>query len=1154
MGSFKKAFVFFLAALMLLPAAALYPRADALTQDAFVSKLADLRSEYPDYSVWNDWYAGGHQCWGFARLIADSVFKGSCGNWPQYNSISSVKPGDILQYGNTSGSGHTVFVTGVSGDTITFVDCNGNGNYSGGTKVRSNGVKWNNTISKGASMFGKYAFSYLLSSPDLYENNGPSDRPFVEWIYIGHLTSETFRPCLQLATDENVESVSVAVWSNNSFNDLHEYGCVNNGSATFFNDIPFANHSEDGTYFVCDFYVTLTDGEEYCAGTAYYNKDVTPPTISDVRVVSDSEGYQVTCTVDDNIGVTRVMFPSWTDNNGQDDLIWHEGTVTGNTATCWIPRSEHNNEAGFYTTHIYAYDLMGNRTMAGYGMKIGEPSRFDVNCILDGVKNNDGCAGYGTFDVYLNGVLQADDVTDFCGNYYYGTPYEIKDIKTNAGRVYNGATGALSGTIGNDNVEVCLDFSSNSYYLDLNGLLDGAESSGIDGYGTCDVYINGNLAADDVTDFYRAYPVGTRYEITDIRPTAGHTYDDVHAGSLQGTVPAEHVTVSLYFSTKLTTICFNDNYDSVAPNRLAVNLGGSVTDKGLTYSYDGNADTFMLNGTLSESWTLFSYPFTAAAGETYILTASRLSGSVSSGCLVIEMENSGSERLNFDISSNAVIRKTITASQASGIRNIRVWVWANSNGTNVFNNAVFRIKLEKASSSSAAATQYSHTGIVKRYGSPYQWLPTAERSGYTFDGWYTAPTGGTRIVSDSTCLGVDYQELYAHWTCNHHYTSAVTKEASCKEAGVRTYTCSTCGNTYTEQIAKLTEHSWDAGITRDGQRVFTCTVCGAERFEDLPAPETLAAARVSLSATRYTYDRTAKTPSVTVKNAAGEKLTKNVDYKIALPAGRTSPGVYTYTVTGVGNYTGTVEKSFKIVEVLKAARITLSAESFAYDGKAHTPSVTVKNAAGEKLTKNVDYTVSIPSGRTAVGTYTYVVKGKGIYTGTVEKSFTVEPATEALSAARITLSAESFVYDGKAHTPSVTVKNAAGKKLTKNVDYTVSIPAGRTAAGTYTYVITGIGDYTGTVSKSFTVKAAEKEDLKTENVTLSVSAVTYNGSAWSPSVTVRNANGEKLTKNVDYTVTIPAGRTEPGFYTYEIRGIGDYSGTVKKIFTVVPQA
>ncbi|MBQ4269096.1 MAG: hypothetical protein IJB97_05545, partial [Clostridia bacterium] len=40
--------------------------------------------------------------------------------------------------------------------------------------------------------------------------------------------------------------------------------------------------------------------------------------------------------------------------------------------------------------------------------------------------------------------------------------------------------------------------------------------------------------------------------------------------------------------------------------------------------------------------------------------------------------------------------------------------------------------------------------------------------------------------------------------CSHSYTSNVTKEATCKEAGVRTYTCGVCGDSYTEDIAKLT--------------------------------------------------------------------------------------------------------------------------------------------------------------------------------------------------------------------------------------------------------------------------------------------------------------------------------------------------------------
>ena len=136
-----------------------------MSRSDFDTKLNQLHQQYPDYSVWNGTFDGGTQCFGFARLMAYNVFGSKPSSWSKNYDINNVKVGDLIQYGNTSGQGHTVFVTNISGNTITFVDCNGNGNYSGGTKVRSNGVKWNNTIQKGAKIWGKYSFSYLISSP-----------------------------------------------------------------------------------------------------------------------------------------------------------------------------------------------------------------------------------------------------------------------------------------------------------------------------------------------------------------------------------------------------------------------------------------------------------------------------------------------------------------------------------------------------------------------------------------------------------------------------------------------------------------------------------------------------------------------------------------------------------------------------------------------------------------------------------------------------------------------------------------------------------------------------------------------------------------------------------------------------------------------------
>lgn len=67
----------------------------------------------------------------------------------------------------------------------------------------------------------------------------------------------------------------------------------------------------------------------------------------------------------------------------------------------------------------------------------------------------------------------------------------------------------------------------------------------------------------------------------------------------------------------------------------------------------------------------------------------------------------------------------------------------------------------------------------------------------------------------------------------HNYSSSITKESTCTEKGVKTYTCS-CGDSYTEEIAKTghTESGWvtvtEATCSSDGLKHKTCTVCGVE--------------------------------------------------------------------------------------------------------------------------------------------------------------------------------------------------------------------------------------------------------------------------------------------------------------------------------------
>lgn len=62
----------------------------------------------------------------------------------------------------------------------------------------------------------------------------------------------------------------------------------------------------------------------------------------------------------------------------------------------------------------------------------------------------------------------------------------------------------------------------------------------------------------------------------------------------------------------------------------------------------------------------------------------------------------------------------------------------------------------------------STSTITVKNGSTYGALPTPTRSGYSFDGWYTSSSGGTKITSSTTFNGTSNIILYAHWTATPH--------------------------------------------------------------------------------------------------------------------------------------------------------------------------------------------------------------------------------------------------------------------------------------------------------------------------------------------------------------------------------------------------
>ena len=103
-----------------------------------------------------------------------------------------------------------------------------------------------------------------------------------------------------------------------------------------------------------------------CAIRPNFTSDTTPPSISNVRITDvNADGYTVVCNVSDNVGISKVEFPSWnTDKHRGEDANWIQGSVSGNTASARISLSSLKSGAvqGNYVTHIYAWDSSGNKS------------------------------------------------------------------------------------------------------------------------------------------------------------------------------------------------------------------------------------------------------------------------------------------------------------------------------------------------------------------------------------------------------------------------------------------------------------------------------------------------------------------------------------------------------------------------------------------------------------------------------------------------------------------------------------------------------------------------------------------------------------------------------------------------------------------------
>ena len=254
-------------------------------------------------------------------------------------------------------------------------------------------------------------------------------------------------------------------------------------------------------------------------------------------------------------------------------------------------------------------------------------------------------------------------------------------------------------------------------------------------------------------------------------------------------------------------------------------------------------------------------------------------------------------------------------------------------------------------------------------------------------------------------------------------------------------------------------------------------------------------------------------------------------------------GTGTVEITALASskkYTGSATKSFNILPRLLTANGTtysLATDSYVYDGTAKTPAVNIAVEKGEPMpVLDTDYTVTY-SDNTNVGTGKATITGKGNFTGTVEKSFTI--TAKSLSGAQFsTIPDQTYTGNEIKPEPTVTLGSAT---LVKGTDFDFSYSSNTnvpvTANDVPTVTITGKGNFTGTASTTFKIVKA----TPTVTAPTAKTGLAYTGSAQAlvnaGSVTAGTLQ-YKLGAGGTYGTTIPSA-TEVGSYAVYYKVVGD---------------
>lgn len=798
---------------------------------------------YPQGSKFTGSFGGGIQCMGFANKVFNLVFgytpyvKMDCSTWSGVNKVGNsgtsaasirslmeqAMPGDFIEIQNK----HSMIFYSSDANGITVYDSNWIASLTNGMHY----MTWNQCANLGRSF-------YLFRATNYPEKTGKNPVGFIDSVsdavYAVNVRGWAFDE------DNTSQSIPVHVYIGGpaGTSGVEGYAISANKSRTDVNNVfgISGNHgyeatlatNKTGTQPVYIYAINIGTGANTLIGykTVNISSDTEKPKISDVQITNvSSTRYTITCTVNDNKGVTRVRFPTWHNTKKGEDAIWVEGTINGNKASCTINVLDFGNKKGIYYTHIYAYDAVGNYRSYGTvsvnidAKEINEHEPLDLG---------DEFSGYIMIKNWSKVVSVGDTDPNVISKSDTGSSKQRWTFKRNDDETY---------TIISKSDGKCLDVVGGSGVSKSNvGVYEANGSDAQKWY----IYRSDN----------GQYWLRSKCSETCVLDLAGNIQDEganiqIHtfnASDAQSFVIVDEKKIS----ERETVDIGDDFYATISSvwNGKVLTVGATKVNVVSRTKAEGSEQYWKFERNEDGYYTIISQSngkcleVESAMDVENQNVRTYESNNTNAQKWYIYEAGGGAYYLRPECSENRVVTLSDYVS-AEGvnvlIRNL-VSTTAQRFYINKCSHTFDEGKIEENSSCEEAGTKIytcMECGATKK--------ETVEPEGHKFSDWNIteAATCTEEGIKSRTCLACGKIETEVISNSGHHYIVEGVKP-TCTSNAINVYTCGNCGDSYTETV-KATGHKYEDTIIKpsaeeSGYTLHECSVCGYSYKSDYTDP------------------------------------------------------------------------------------------------------------------------------------------------------------------------------------------------------------------------------------------------------------------------------------------------------------------------------